>query len=316
MGRRILVTGASGFLGHSVIPVLTKAYPGDTVIGVSRADYDLLQSNEANRMMQEIKPAILVHLAALSGGIGSNKRYPANYFYQNIMLTVPVFEAARQAGVKKLVYPMGGCSYPAKASSPIDESQMWDGYPQPESAGYSAAKKMGLVASQSFRQQYGFNSVVIIPGNMYGPHDNFRTDDSHVVPGMIRRYYEMNQAGAEEIVMWGSGAPTRDFVYVEDVARVFAYFIDHYDSSEPVNISTGTSTSIRQLAETIGHLLGFSGKITWDTSKPDGQMVKIFDVRRLKSLGLSCPTALEDGLKKTIDWFVNAMETRSHDIRL
>jgi len=316
MGRRILVTGAGGFLGHSVMPVLEEAYPDDTVIGVSRADYDLLQSNEANRMMQEIKPDILVHLAALSGGIGSNKRFPADYFYQNIMLTVPVFEAARQAGVKKLVYPMGGCSYPAKASSPIDESQMWDGYPQPESAGYSAAKKMGLVASQSFRQQYGFNSAVVIPGNMYGPYDNFRSGDSHVVPGMIRRYYEMKQAGAEEIVMWGSGTPTRDFVYVEDVARLFPYFIDHYNSSEPVTISTGTSTSIRQLADTIGRLVGFSGRIVWDTSKPDGQMVKIFDVRRLKSLGLSCPTALEDGLKKTIDWFVNAMETRSHDIRL
>jgi len=316
MGRKILVTGASGFLGHSLMPVLKNAYPGDTVIGVSRTDYDLLQSNEASRMLNEIKPDILVHLAALSGGIGSNKRFPADYFYQNIMLTVPVFEAARQAGVQKLVYPMGGCSYPAKASSPIDETQMWDGYPQPESAGYSVAKKMSLVASQSFRQQYGFNSVVVIPGNMYGPYDNFRSGDSHVVPGMIRRYYEMKQAGAEEIVMWGSGAPTRDFVYVEDVARVFPYFIDHYNSSEPVNISTGTSTSIRLLADTIGRLVGFSGRIVWDTSKPDGQMVKIFDVQRLNELGLSCPTALEDGLKKTIDWFINAMETHSHDIRL
>ncbi len=316
MGRRILVTGAGGFLGHSVMPVLEEAYPDDTVIGVSRADYDLLQSNEASRMLKDIKPDILVHLAALSGGIGSNKRFPADYFYQNIMLTVPVFEAARQAGVQKLVYPMGGCSYPATAQSPIDEGQMWDGYPQPESAGYSVAKKMGLVASQSFRQQYGFNSVVVIPGNMYGPYDNFRSGDSHVIPGMIRRYYEMNQAGAEEIVMWGSGAPTRDFVYVEDVARLFPYFIDHYDSSEPVNISTGTSTSIRQLAETIGRLVGFNGRIVWDTSKPDGQMVKIFDASRLISLGLSCPTALEDGLRKTIDWFTRVVENHSDGIRL
>ncbi len=298
------------------MPVLRQAYPADSIIGVSRVDYDLLEPLEANRMLKDIKPHILVHLAALSGGIGSNKHYPADYFYQNIMLTIPVFEAARQAGVEKLVYPMGGCSYPAGAKSPITEAQMWDGYPQPESAGYSVAKKMSLVASQSFRQQYGFNSVVVIPGNLYGPYDNYRTGDSHVVPGMIRRYYEMKQAGAEEIVMWGSGTPVRDFVYVEDVARVFPYFIDHYDSSEPVNISTGISTSVYQLAETIGRLLGFTGKITWDTSKPDGQMVKIFDASRLKSLGLSCPTALEDGLQKTIDWFTRVVESQSDGIRL
>lgn len=314
--QRILVTGATGFLGRHLLPVLKAAYPDSDIMPVSRHEYDLLEPGAAARMLAERKPDTLVHLAALSGGIGSNKRYPARYFYQNVMLSVPVFEAARLAGVKKMIYPMGGCAYPARARSPIDESQMWDGYPQPESAGYSVAKKMSLVASASMRQQYGFNSVVVIPGNMYGLYDNFRAEESHVVPGMIRRYAEMAQAGADEIVMWGTGAPVRDFVYAGDVASLLPWFIDHYDNSEPVNLSSGTTTSIRELAELIGELVGFKGRITWDTTRPDGQMVKIFDVSRMQSLGLSCPTALRDGLQKTIGWYMANAGSGSDGIRL
>ncbi len=218
--------------------------------------------------------------------------------------------------LKKLVYPMGGCSYPAMAASPIDESQMWEGYPQDESAGYSAAKKMGIVASRSYRTQYGLKTSVIIPGNMYGEYDNFRNSESHVVPAFIRRYYEEMAAGADEITMWGSGAPQRDFVYAGDVAALIPYFIEEYDSVEPVNISTGASISIRELAETLRKTMHFSGKIKWDASKPDGQMVKIFDVTRLHNLGLSCPTSLAEGLARTIAWFCDNYRNKTDGIRL
>jgi len=211
---------------------------------------------------------------------------------------------------------MGGCSYPAKATSPIDESQLWNGYPQNESAGYSTAKMMGTVASRSYRQQYGLNSVVLIPGNMYGEYDNFSTLDSHVVPAFVRRYYEAMRDGLDEVVMWGTGIAQRDFVYAADVARLIPWFIDNYDSSEPVNISAGTTTSIRELATTIAELVDFKGKIVWDDTKPDGQLVKIFSVDRLKSLGLSCDTPLHDGLKNTIDWFAANYDARSDGLRL
>jgi len=267
-------------------------------------------------MFVEQAPSVLVHLAAYSGGIGANSKYPADFYFRNTVLTALAFDAAARSGVKKLVYPMGGCSYPALATSPIDERQMWEGYPQEESAGYSMAKKMGIVASRSYRKQYGLNSVVVIPGNMYGEYDNFREDESHVVPAMIRRYYEASLRDDPEIVMWGTGRPERDFVYAGDVAAVFPYFIESYDSSDPVNISTGTSTSIKELAETTGRLLGYRGRIVWDAARPDGQMVKVFDISRLRELGLSCPTPLVEGLRRTIDWFKRHYEDESDGIRL
>jgi GDP-L-fucose synthase len=312
---RIVVTGATGFLGRHLLPVLHRAYRGE-ITGISRKDYDLTAPDAVRRMFQDLKPDVLIHLAAYVGGIGANRDFPADFFFRNTLLTSLVFEAAARLGVQKLIYPMGGCSYPAGARSPIDESQMWEGYPQPESAPYSIAKKTGLVASQSYRRQYGLNSVVIIPGNMYGEYDNFRLRESHVVPAMIRRFHEAKLTGVREVVMWGSGAPVRDFVYAGDVAATIPFFIDHYDSSEPVNLSSGTTTSIRELAEAIGRLTGYKGDIVWDSTKPDGQMVKIFDVSRMKSLGLSCPTSLETGLSKTITWFQQNFESHADGIRL
>jgi GDP-L-fucose synthase len=227
-----------------------------------------------------------------------------------------MFDAAARHGVKKMIYPMGGCSYPATSASPISEDQMWNGYPQPESAGYSVAKKMGIVASQSYRQQYGLNSVVLIPGNMYGEYDNFRESESHVVPAMVRRYYETKLRGEKEITMWGDGAPVRDFVYAGDVAKTIPWFIENYDSSDPVNVSSGTETSIRELAETIKNKMGWDGEITWDTSKPNGQMIKIFDVTRLNGLGLRCDTSLAEGLDKTIQWLEKNYSVKTDGIRL
>lgn len=313
---RIVVTGATGFLGRHLAPILEARYGRDAVKGVSSKDYNLINPVEVKKMFSDLQPEVLIHLAAYSGGIGANKEFPADFYYRNTLLTAMVFHEAAISKVKKMIYPMGGCSYPALATSPIDESQMWNGFPQPESAGYSTAKKMGIVASQSYRKQYGLNSVILIPGNMYGEYDNFHPRDSHVVPAMIRRYYEAMLENAEKVVMWGSGSPVRDFVYAGDVAAVIPWFIENYDETGPINISSGTTTSIKELAETIKELTGFKGEIEWDASKPDGQMVKIFDVSRLKSLGLSCPTPLREGIKRTIDWLARNYSNRGDGIRL
>jgi GDP-L-fucose synthase len=316
MKQRFVVTGSTGFLGRHLMPVLQKCYPNDIVIGLSSKDYNLMDPYQVHKLFEDQNVDVLIHLAAYSGGIGANKQFPADFYYRNTLLTALVFQEAALHHVKKLLYPMGGCAYPADAKSPIDEEQMWKGFPQMESAGYSSAKKMGIVASMSYRQQYGLNSAVLIPGNMYGEYDNFRSNESHVVPAMVRRYFEMQNQSADEIVMWGTGEPVRDFVYAGDVAAVFPYFIENYDSSEPVNISSGTTTSIRELAETIGELVHFRGKITWDTSKPNGQMIKIFDVKRMLGLGLQCPTSLYAGLENTIRWLTTNYANRSDGIRL
>lgn len=313
---KIVVTGASGFLGRHLLPQLKKQYPQSEIIGLSSQDYDLMNPVEVVKMFEDLHPEILIHLAAYSGGIGANRAFPADFYYRNTILTALVFEQAAKFKVKKMIYTMGGCSYPATATSPIDESQMWQGYPQPESAGYSSAKKMGIVASQSYRTQYDLNSVVLIPGNLYGEYDNFRNNESHVVPALIRRFYEAKLNRLEEVMMWGSGAAKRDFVYAKDVAKVIPYFIDNYNSSEPINISSGTTTPIKELAELVQETTGFQGKLSWDTTKPDGQMVKIFDVKKLNSLGLYCDTNLKEGLEKTFAWLSKNYENKTDGIRL
>ncbi|MGI0483091.1 NAD-dependent epimerase/dehydratase family protein [Geminocystis sp. CENA526] len=313
---KIVVTGATGFLGRHLLPQLKIQYPQAEIIGLSSQNYDLMNPVEVVKMFEDLHPEILIHLAAYSGGIGANRAYPADFYYRNTLLTALVFEQAAKYNVKKMIYTMGGCSYPATATSPIDESQMWQGYPQPESAGYSSAKKMGIVASQSYRTQYGLNSVVLIPGNLYGEYDNFRNNESHVVPALVRRFYEAKLNQLEEVTMWGSGTPKRDFVYAQDVAKVIPYFIENYDSSEPINISSGTTTPIKELAELVKETTGFAGKLSWDTTKPDGQMVKIFDVKKLNSLGLSCDTKLKAGLEKTFTWLSTNYANKSDGIRL
>ncbi len=275
-----------------------------------------MERANVEQMFDDVKPDVVVHFAAYSGGIGANRTYPGDFYYQNTLLTAHLFDVAARRGVGKLIYTMGGCSYPAKATSPIDESQLWNGYPQYESAGYSTAKMMGTVASRSYRDQFGLNSAVLIPGNLYGEYDNFTKLDSHVMPAMIRRYYESQMAGEKTITMWGSGKPQRDFVYAGDVARLIPWFIDNYDSPDWVNISAGRTTEIKELAETIADQVGFEGEILWDTEKPDGQMIKIFDTQKLKSLGLSCDTPLQEGLQKTIDWFAANYEGAQDGLRL
>ena len=313
---RILVTGASGFLGRHLLPRLSSAYPSAAVVGVRRSDYDLMVLADVERMFADHHPDVVVHLAAYSGGIGANRSYPGDFYYRNTILTAHVFDAAARLGVRKLIYTMGGCSYPATATSPIGEGQMWAGYPQAESAAYSTAKKMGLVASAAYRQQHGLNSVVLVPGNAYGEFDNFKTQDAHVIPAMIRRFYEAKIASAPAVTLWGTGSPERDFVYAGDVAEAIAYFVERYDSSDPVNLSSGTRISIRELAGAVKAAVGYTGDILWDSTKPDGQRTKIFDVSRMKSLGLGCGTSLQSGLQRTVRWFESNYHTGGDGIRL
>lgn len=314
--KKIIVTGATGFLGRHLLPILKSTYGEDHVVGLSTKDFNLLKEEQVEGLFEFYKPETVIHLAAYSGGIGANSQYPADFFYKNSLFVTLMFEAAAKFGVKKLIYPMGGCSYPATAKSPISEDQMWNGYPQSESAGYSVAKKMGIVTSHAYRQQYGLNSVVLIPGNMYGEYDNFRDKESHVVPAMVRRYYETQLKNESTITMWGDGSAIRDFVYAGDVARLIPWFIENYDSSEHINLSSGVQTSIKDLATTIKNKMLWQGAIEWDTTKPNGQLMKLFDVKKLNGLGLSCPTSLEEGLDKTIFWLKNNYSKQSDGIRL
>ncbi len=314
--RNILVTGATGFLGRHLIPVLKSHYEDHKVIAVSSKDFNLLNFEEVTKMFETVKPDIVVHLAAFSGGIGINSKLPADFFFRNSLFVSFIFEVAARSGVAKLIFPIGGCSYPAAAISPISEKQIWDGYPQIESAGYSMAKKMSLVASESYLKQHGLKSVIFIPGNMYGEFDNFIEGESHVIPGMIRRFYDAKLQNLSQISMWGDGSPVRDFVYARDVAMTIPWLIDEYDSPEPINISSGVGTSIRDLAETIKLKFDLDIFIDWDSSKPNGQSIKIFDVSKLNDFKIYCDTPLTDGLNLTINWFENNYLGKLDGIRL
>lgn len=301
--QRIVVTGGAGFLGRWVCRALEDYRP--TSIFVPRsADYDLRKQTDVERLLNVARPDIVIHLAAVVGGIGANQRNPGRYFYDNAIMGIELMEQARRHGVRKFLAVGSICSYPKFTPLPFREDDLWDGYPEETNAPYGLAKKMLLVQAQAYRQQYGFNAITLLPVNLYGPGDNFDLDTSHVIPALIRKVLEARDDGAQSIECWGTGNASREFLFVRDAANGIALAANSYDQPEPVNIGAGQEVSIRRLAELICRLCDYSGEIRWNTNKPDGQPRRALDVTRARrEFGFQAQTSLEDGLRETIDWY-------------
>ncbi|OQY31701.1 MAG: GDP-fucose synthetase [Anaerolineaceae bacterium 4572_5.1] len=308
--KRVCVTGGAGFLGSYVQKTLREH--GATEIFIPHVeDYDLTNIEDIRRVLSDAKPNIIIHLAAVVGGIGANRDHPAEFFYKNLMMGVPLMHEAWKAGVEKFVAIGTICAYPKFTPVPFKEENLWDGYPEETNAPYGLAKKMLLVQSQTYRQQYGFNSIFLLPVNLYGPRDNFDLETSHVIPALIRKMIEAQERGDKEVVLWGDGSPTREFFYAGDAARGIVLSAERYNSSEPVNLGAGMEISIKDLAHHIAELTGFSGEIVWDTSKPNGQPRRALDTTRAKEFfGFEAEMAFEEGLKRTIDWFRQNRDSR------
>jgi GDP-L-fucose synthase len=301
--QRVCVTGGSGFLGSFVVEQLRQS--GATHIFVPRSkEYDLTRPEAIRAMLADAKPDIIIHLAALAGGIGANRARPAEFFYRNIMMGVPLIHAAWERGVRKFVAIGTICAYPKFTPVPFREENLWDGYPEETNAPYGLAKKMLLVQAQAYRQQYGFNAIYLLPVNLYGPRDNFDLQSSHVIPALIRKCIEAQERGVGQIVLWGDGSPTREFLYVEDAARGIVLAAERYNAGEPVNLGSGMEICIKDLAHLIARLTGYEGDIVWDTSKPNGQPRRALDISRAeKHFGFRAQMPFEEGLRRTIEWF-------------
>ncbi|MBO8130511.1 MAG: GDP-L-fucose synthase [Candidatus Marinimicrobia bacterium] len=306
-GKKILITGATGFVGKNLVRELFNR--GQDLLTPTRKDYDLMVQEEVRRMFRELKPEVVFHLAGMVGGILANKESPAEFFYNNILLNTMVIHEAYLSGVEKLITLIGGCSYPANAPSPISEDELFNGYPQPESAPYSLAKAMSVVQAQAYRKQYGFNAIVLVPGNLYGPYDNFELESSHVIPALIRKFHEAKVNGKKKVTVWGTGKPIRDFIYIEDACKVIVRAAEIYNEPDIINVSSGEGISIAELVNLVAEVVGFDGEIVWDRSKPDGQMIKIFDVKKMKAkLGEFDFVSLKEGLKKTYQWYLENLD--------
>lgn len=304
--QRFLVTGGAGFLGSHVVEELRRRGCGQIAIP-RRKDWDLTRRDVPERLLAETRPDVVIHLAARVGGIQANQRWPGTYFYDNLMMGVPLMEAARRAGVRKFVAIATICSYPKVAPVPFREEDLWNGYPEETNAPYGLAKKMLLVQAQAYRKEFGFNAITLFPTNLYGPRDNFDPETAHVIPSLIRRFLEAKEAGAREVAVWGTGRATREFLYVEDAARGIVLATERYDDPEPVNIGADNEIAIRDLAETIARLVGFSGRIAWDARRPDGQPRRRVSIARARdAFGYAPRVAFEEGLKKTIDWYLRS----------
>ncbi len=295
---RVLVTGGGGFLGSHLVERLTDR--GDDVVVGRRKDYDLTHYDDAERLFADAQPELVFHLAAEVGGIGANRENPGRYWYANLMMGAHILELARIHGTRKVVIAGTVCAYPKFTPVPFSEDALWDGYPEETNAPYGVAKKSVLVGAQAYREQYGTNAIFLLPANLYGPRDNFDLHSSHVIPALIRKMLTANG----NVVLWGDGSPTREFLYVDDCAEGLLLAADRYDAPEPVNLGTGIETSIRELAETIADVTGFDGEIVWDRSMPNGQPRRHLDASRAKELfGFSAHTPLRDGLEKTVAWY-------------
>ena len=300
--KRVVVTGGAGFLGSFLVEHL-RAKDCRAVVVPRSKDYDLVEMDAVRRLYADAKPDVVIHLAARVGGIGANQANPGRFFYDNLMMGTQLIEVGRQLGVKKFVAIGTICAYPKYAPIPFKEDDLWAGFPEETNAPYGLAKKMMLVQSQAYRQQYGFNSIVLFPVNLYGPRDNFDLETSHVIPALIRKCAEAQQNGKPEIVLWGDGTPTREFLYVEDAAEGILLAAEQYNDSRPLNLGTGEEISIKNLAGIIAAEVGFHGRILWDPTKPNGQPRRCLDISRIKqTIGFQPTHSLRDGLKKTIRW--------------
>ncbi len=299
----VVVTGGAGFLGSFVVDQLRAKGCRQIVVPRSK-DYDLVQMEAVKRLYRDAKPDMVIHLAARVGGIGANQANPGRFFYDNLMMGTQLIEVGRQLGLKKFIATGTICAYPKFAPIPFKEDDIWNGYPEETNAPYGLAKKMMLVQVQAYRQQYGFNSIVLFPVNLYGPRDNFDLETSHVIPALIRKCAEARDTGQASISLWGDGSPTREFLYVEDAAEGILLAAEQYDGDLPINLGTGEEISIRHLAGMIAAEVGFTGQVNWDTTKPNGQPRRCLDVSRAKQLfGFQARHSLRDGLKKTTQWF-------------
>jgi GDP-L-fucose synthase len=307
--RKVLVTGGAGFLGKNLVRKLKEK--GCRNIFVPHIeDYDLTRLEDVKRAYRDGKPDIVIHLAAKVGGIEANRRNPGSFFYENLMMGVQMMEIGRQEGIEKFVAIGTICSYPKFTPVPFKEENIWNGYPEETNAPYGLAKKMLLVQSQAYRQQYGFNSIFLLPVNLYGPGDNFDLTSSHVIPALIRKCVEARRQGVDKIVVWGTGKPTREFLYVEDAAEGIILAAEEYNKSEPVNLGAGFEISIKDLVKLIVQLTGFKGRVAWDKTKPDGQPRRQLDTSRAyKYFGFRAKTGFDEGLKKTIHWFEGRIKT-------
>lgn len=299
--RRVVVTGGAGFLGSFVVERLRAR--GAEVFVPRKQDYDLVQLEAARAVLAEAQPACVIHLAARVGGIGANREHPAGFFYDNLLMGAQLLHEAWRQGVEKFVAIGTVCAYPKHTPVPFKEDDLWNGYPEETNAPYGLAKKMLLVQAQAYRQEYGYNGIFLLPVNLYGPGDNFDPASSHVIPALIRKCLEARERGEDEIVVWGDGSPTREFLYVADAAEGIVLAAERYDGAEPVNLGSAFEISIRDLVDTIARLTGFEGRIVWDTSKPNGQPRRKLDVSRAEmAFGFRSTTTFEDGLRRTIDW--------------
>ncbi len=301
--KRIVVTGGGGFLGSFVVDAL-KARGCESVFVPRKRDYDLTRMDGIEKMFADAQPEVLFHLAAVVGGIGANRLNPGSFFYENAIMGIQLIEAARLHQVEKTLVAGSICAYPKFTPVPFKEDDLWNGYPEETNAPYGIAKKALLVQGQAYRQQYGLNSIFVMPVNLYGPRDNFDLQSSHVIPALIRKALEAKEAGVEELVGWGDGSPTREFLYVEDAAEGLITAMERYDGEEPVNLGSGYEISIKDLMELIARLCGFEGRLVWDATQPNGQPRRGLDTTRAdKYFGFRAQTSLEAGLQKTIDWY-------------
>ncbi len=301
--KRIVVTGGAGFLGTCVVNRLREQGWSNIFVPRSR-DYNLVERQQVKKLYADAQPQIVVHLAAVVGGIGANRENPGRFFYENLMMGVQLIEEGRLQGIEKFVCIGTICAYPKHAPVPFRESGLWDGYPEETNAPYGIAKKALLVQLQAYRQQYGFNGIYLLPVNLYGPGDNFDPRSSHVIPALIKKCCDAMKAGEQEIEIWGTGTATREFLYVQDCAEAIVRATEQYQGSEPVNLGAGFEISIRDLVDKIVTLTGYQGRIVWDSTKPDGQPRRMLDTSRAREyFGFTATTSFDEGLKKTIDWY-------------